>query len=74
MMQIALTILLVLCSLALIVSVLMQSGSSAGLGAVGGGADQFFGKGKKLDDLFSKITTASAIGFMLVSLLLTVTQ
>ncbi|MFP4456418.1 MAG: preprotein translocase subunit SecG [Clostridia bacterium] len=73
-MQIALTVILIVCSLALIVSVLMQSGTSAGLGAVGGGADQFFGKGKKLDDLFSKITTASAVGFMICTLLLTITQ
>lgn len=73
-MQIALTVILIICSLALIVSVLMQSGTSAGLGAIGGGADQFFGKGKKMDDLFAKITTASAIGFMLSTLLLTITQ
>lgn len=73
-MQIALTVILIVCSLALIISVLMQSGTSAGLGAIGGGADQFFGKGRKLDELFSKITTASAVGFMLSTLLLTILQ
>ncbi len=73
-MQILLTILLIISSLGLIISVLMQSSQSAGMGAIAGGADQFFGKGKKLDSLFSKITTVSAVGFMLSAFLLTITQ
>jgi len=73
-MDIVLLVLLIASSLALIASVLLQSGRSAGLGAVSGGAEQFFGQGEKLDKLFSRITTASAVCFMISTLLLTVLQ
>lgn len=73
-MTIFLTVLLVISSLALIVSVLMQSGKSAGMGSIAGGAEQLFGQGDKLDALFSRITTASAVCFMATTLLLTILQ
>ena len=73
-MTIAFTILLIVSAAGLIASILLQSGTSAGLGAISGGADQFFGQGEKLDKLFSKITTASAVCFMLSTLMLTVLQ
>lgn len=64
-------ILLIIVSLVLIAGVLLQSGKSAGLsGVIDGGAAQFFGKKKGLDELFAKITTASAIVFMILALLL----
>ena len=73
-MNIVLHVVLVASALVLIASVLLQSGRAAGLGAIGGGADQFFGQGEKLDRLFSKITTASAVLFMISTLMITVLQ
>ena len=57
----------------LIVSVLLQPGKSAGLsGSIAGGAEQLFGKqrSKGYEALFAKITTASAILFMILSVVL----
>ncbi len=56
-MRIFLTILQVLVSIALIVCIVMQAGKSAGLtGSIAGGAEQFFGKKKGLDELLAKAT------------------
>ncbi len=65
------TILLVVSSLILIASILLQSGKSAGLsGSIGGGAEQLFGKQKAqgYDALFEKITKVSAALFIVSSL------
>lgn len=52
-----LMVLFVLVAIALGVTVLMQSGRSAGLsGAISGGAEQIFGKRKGLDDFLAKLT------------------
>lgn len=62
--------LMIVSGLALIVSILMQSGKQAGLsGSIGGGAEQLFGKqkGRSLDTLFDKITKVSAIVFMVAA-------
>ncbi len=66
-----LKIVLVIASLILIASVLMQSGRSAGLsGAIGGGAEQLFGKQRAqgYDQLFDKITKVSAALFIISAL------
>ena len=68
-----LTILQVLSGLAVTVIVLMQSGKSAGLsGAVGGGADTFFSKGKAktLDAKLAKMTKWFALAFAVLTLIL----
>lgn len=57
----------------LIVSVLLQPGKSAGLsGSIAGGAEQLFGKQKSkgYEALFAKVTTASAVLFMILSVVL----
>jgi preprotein translocase subunit SecG len=57
----------------IIVTVLLQSGKSAGLsGTIAGGAETFFGKnkGRTMDALFSKLTTVAAIGFLVTSVTL----
>lgn len=67
------TILQVLSGLAVTVIVLMQSGKSAGLsGAVGGGADTFFSKGKAktLDAKLAKATKWFALTFAILTLVL----
>ena len=62
-----------LIAIALIASILLQSGKSAGLsGAIAGGAESFFGKKKGLDELFGKITIVLAVIFGLMSLVLAV--
>ncbi|AGA70757.1 protein translocase, SecG subunit [Desulfitobacterium dichloroeliminans LMG P-21439] len=67
-MVIFLTILLVVSSLGLIATVLLQSGVSAGLGAIGGASESFFGKKKGLDAVFQKLSIISAVVFLLSSL------
>lgn len=66
------TILQVLSGLAVTVIVLMQSGKSAGLGAVVGGADTFLSKGKakSLDEKLAKATKWFALAFVLLTLVL----
>ena len=66
-----LLVLQVLVSLGLIVSVLLQSGKSAGLsGAISGGAETFFGKKKGIDALLNKLSVILASAFLLLTLLL----
>ena len=70
-MQMALIVIYVIVCLALIASVLLQSGRSAGLsGAIAGGAQSLFGKKKGLDDLLGRVTTGLAVGFMLLAIAL----
>ncbi len=72
-MKIFLMILLSVASLILIASILLQSGKSAGLsGAIGGGAEQLFGKKKSkgYEALLNKVSTGGAIVFILCSLIL----
>ena len=64
-------IILLLASIVLIVSILLQSGNSDGLsGSIAGGAEQLFGKRKSrgYDALLAKITTIGAIVYLVVSL------
>ncbi|MDN5352477.1 MAG: preprotein translocase subunit SecG [Clostridiales bacterium] len=64
--SIFLHVLLILASFVLIASILLQSGKSAGLsGAIGGGAEQLWGKNKArdYDAKFDRITKISAIVF-----------
>ena len=70
-MHTALMIILLLASIVLIVSILLQSGNSDGLsGSIAGGAEQLFGKRKSrgYDTLLAKITTIGAIVYIVVSL------
>jgi len=65
--------LLAVASLVLIASILLQSGSSAGLsGSIGGGAEQLFGKKKSkgYEAILSKVATVSAVLFIALSLAL----
>lgn len=74
-MTVVLTILLVLISVGLIASVLLQSGTSAGLsGSIAGGAETFFGKKKGIDELLSKLTKWLAVAFMVVLLVLAIVE
>ncbi|WP_324824404.1 preprotein translocase subunit SecG [Sinanaerobacter sp. ZZT-01] len=72
-MDLFLKIILLIVSVVLTGSILLQSGNSAGLsGSIGGGAEQLFGKKKSqgYEAILSKISTAAAIVFILCSLVL----
>ena len=71
--KIIFTILQVLSGLAVTAIVLLQSGKSAGLsGAIAGGADNFFAKGKAKtwDEKLAKWTKWFALAFVLLTLIL----
>jgi preprotein translocase subunit SecG len=66
--EIALKILLLVSSVVLIASVLLQQGNSSGLsGSIGGGAEQLFGKKKArgYEALLTKVTLVGAIVFII---------
>ena len=74
-MKLAITVLQVILSLALIAVVMLQSGKSAGLsGAIAGGADTFLSKNKakSLDAKLAKMTKWGAIAFILLTLALSI--
>ncbi len=73
-MKIVLMILLLIATIVLIVSILFQSGNSAGLsGSIGGGAEQLFGKKKSsgYETILSRITAVGAVVFFICTVALT---
>lgn len=75
--SIIIKIVLVIFSVFLIAVVLLQSGQSKGIsGAIGGGAEAMFGKKKArgMDALLVKLTKFSAVGFMILAVLLVIIQ
>ena len=74
-MQLAITILQLLCALAVVLVVLFQSGKSAGLsGAIGGISETFAAKnkGRSLDAKLAKATKWVAIAFVVLTLILNI--
>ena len=72
-MEIFLMILQLLLALGLIAAVLLQSGRSAGVsGAIGGGAEQLFGKKKGMDEFLAKIATVLSALVLVLALLVAV--
>ena len=74
-MNLVVTVLQVLCSLALVAIVMLQSGKSAGLsGAISGAADTFLSKNKakSVDAKLAKMTKWVAILWVLLTLALCV--
>lgn len=72
-MHTALMVILLIASLVLIVSILLQTSKSDGLsGSIAGGAEQLFGKRKSqgYDALLSKITTICAVIYIVLSLVI----
>lgn len=71
--MIFLKIVLVIASLILIGSILLQSSNSAGLsGSIAGGAEQLFGKkrARGYDALLSKVSIVGAVLFIVLSLVI----
>lgn len=70
-MHTALMIVLLISSIVLIVSILLQESKSDGLsGSIAGGAEQLFGKKKSrgYDAILSRITTIVAVIYIVISL------
>lgn len=76
-MQTVLHIIIIIASLGLIASILLQEGKQAGMsGAIGGGAEQIWGKqkAKSYESKLERATTVLAIVFLISTLVLTVVQ
>ncbi len=71
-MRVALTVLFILICIALVVLVLMQEGKSAGLGAISGAAETYWGKnkGRSMEGQLVKITKILSVAFILIALIL----
>ena len=70
--RIVLTVIFIIICIALVVLVLMQEGKTAGLGAVSGAAETYWGKnkGRSMESKLVKVTTGLAVGFMLLVIVL----
>ena len=70
--KIVLTNLFILVCIALTVLVLMQEGKSAGLGAISGAAETYWGKnkGRSMEGLLVKITKILAVCFIVLAAIL----
>lgn len=70
--RIILTILFIIVCIAIIVLVLMQEGKSAGLGALSGAAESYWGKNKArtMQGMLVKLTKICGVLFILLAILL----
>ncbi len=74
--RVVLTILFIVVSIALLVVVLMQEGKSAGLGAVAGAAETYWGKakGRSMEGVLMKVTKWLAISFIVLAAVLNISK
>jgi len=72
--RIILTIIFILFCLALVVLVLLQEGKSAGLGAISGAAETYWGKnkGRSMEGGLVKFTTIVAVVFFVAAIILNI--
>ncbi len=72
--RIVLTFILILFSIAFPVIVLMQEGKSAGLGAISGAAETYWGKnkGRSMEGALVKFTKVLGVVFMLLAIVLNI--
>ncbi len=71
-MRIALTVLYILICVALVILVLMQEGKSAGLGAISGAAETYWGKnkGRSMEGALVRFTKILAFLFIVLAAVL----
>lgn len=67
-----LTVVFIILSIVITVAILMQEGKSAGLGAIAGAADTYWGKnkGRSMEGKLEKFTRISAILIFVLALVL----
>lgn len=72
--RIVLTIILIFVSIVFTVIVLMQEGKAAGLGAISGAAETYWGKnkGRSMEGALVKITKVLGVVFMLLAVVLNI--
>ena len=70
--KMVLTVIFILVSIALTVIILMQEGKSAGLGAIAGAADTYWGKnkGRSMEGMLVKITRILVVVFIVLAAIL----
>lgn len=70
--KVILTIVFIIISLVITVVILMQEGKQAGLGAIAGAADTYWGKnkGRSMEGMLVKITRACVVLFILLAVVL----
>lgn len=69
-----LTVVFIIICIALTVIILLQEGKSAGLGAISGAADTYWGKnkGRSMEGILVKVTRVLVILFLLISIVLNI--
>ncbi len=69
-----LMVIFIIISIGLTVIVLMQEGKSAGLGAISGAADTYWGKnkGRSMEGILVKLTRALVILFLVIAAVLNI--
>ena len=74
--RIILTVLFIIDCIGLTVIVLMQEGKSAGLGAISGAAESYWGKnkGRSMEGTLVKITRVMAVLFMILAVVLNINK
>lgn len=72
--RIILTVIFVIVCIALSAIVLLQEGKSAGLGAISGAADTYWGKnkGRSMEGFLVKLTRILAVAFFLLAAVLNI--
>ena len=71
-----LTVIFIIISIALTVIILMQESKSAGLGAISGAADTYWGKnkGRSMEGTLVKVTKYLAISFIVIAAILNISR
>ena len=74
--RLILTIIFIIVCISLTVLVLLQEGKSAGLGAISGIAETYWGKnkGRTMEGALVKITTGLAIAFIVLAAVLNISR
>lgn len=72
--KIILEVLFIIVCIALTVIILMQEGKSAGLGAIAGAADTYWGKnkGRSMEGMLVKLTRVLVVLFIVISAVLNI--
>lgn len=72
--RITLMVIFIVICIALVILVLMQEGKSAGLGAVSGVAETYWGKnkGRSMEGMLVKLTRALVVLFIVISAVLNI--
>lgn len=67
-----LTVVFIILSIVITVVILMQEGKSAGLGAIAGAADTYWGKnkGRSMEGMLVKLTRVGVILFLVIAMVL----